>query len=201
MRADRTLDLQVDRTPGGSGFDRFNRALIRQVTGLTPFRVPDARLDERIVAAAQYVERKTGLKLFPGTYRCEFRFATLVTNGNYRFRPLVIPGTAAAVTGIMLGTETILPLVPPEQRFSDAEGSLRLYPPPDHTQGNLVGWLTELGGMNQPSLTVDFAAGSECPPQLQELVAIALRWRYDQRKEDTEILERELPRIAVKDAS
>lgn len=191
MLADRILERTVDRSPGGG---RFNRQTIRSIAGITPGRLSDEKLDERIVAAAKHIERRTGLKLFPGTYTAEYRYASLVRNGNHVFRPLVVPGTAAAATSVMLGTVDLTAQVGSDRRTSDSTGTLYLWPPDS-------GWIASQGDQCRPSIIVQFTAGNEIPLDMQELVGITFRWHYDQREEDMKILAEQFPEWQPKDMS
>ena len=188
MRADRILELSVDRSPGG---DRFDRQLVRSLAGVSPGRLNDAKLDTRLVSAARHVERNTGLKLFPGKYRAEFRYATLIRNRNYAFRPAMLPGCEASATAVRLGDTDIMPSV---TLFSDGLISQYLYPP-------ARGWFDGYAGDDCPSLVVDFDAGATLPAEMQELVGITFRWLYDHRPEDGKILEKQYPLWQPRDGS
>ena len=186
------LERTVDRSPGGN---RFDRQIIRSIAGITPFRLDDDKLDKRIVGAARMIERKTGLKLFPGTYTAEFRYPTLVRNNNHATRPLIIPGLSATATTIMLGDTDLTAMVGASQRTSDGLLSLALWPPDG-------GWLETLSNYRTcPSMLVEFTAGSQLPDEMQELVGITFRWRYDQRPEDQMILKEQYPLWQPRDQS
>ena len=190
MRADRILERSVDRSPGG---DRIDLQIIRSIAGITPFRLSDPKLHKRLVASARHIERKTGLKLFPGTYTAWFRYSTLIRNGNHAFRPLIIPGLAATAESIMLGSEDLTAAVDADRRTSDGLISLALWPPTG-------GWLATCP-RGTPSIQVDFSAGAEYPDEMQELLGITFRWHYDQRPEDQMILKEQFPLWQPRDDS
>ena len=194
MLPDRIRERTVDYAPGG---DRFDRQLIRSIAGLTPGRLNDAKLDQRIVAAAKRVQERTGMRLFPGTFEAEFRYVQLLRNGNYKLRPIVLPGTFANMTAVRLGTLDITADV--TDRSSDSRGSLRLWTP--EMEG---GWLARYDGApmgSARSIFVDFTAGTQVPLDYQQLVGTTLRWQYDGREEDKKLLDEEYPRMAVMDES
>ena len=176
MLPDRLIETSVTRNAAAIDADV---PYIRALAGLTPTRLDDAKLDERIVSAAMHIEKRTRLKPFSGTYRAEFRRATLILNNNWQFRPLVIPGPEAMATAVTLDGADILPSI--AVKSYDVAGSQRLYPPPG-------GWLTYPREGDGASLFVDFRAGGTLPPYLQEILAITVRWHYDQRPEDRDIL-------------
>ena len=187
MRPSRIREITVDRSPGGS---RFDRQAIRSIMGVTPFRLSDAKLDKRIVAAARHIERKTGLKLFPGTYSAEFLYERLLRNGNYADKPVMIPGLAPAVTSIKIGSTVITADI--TDRSPDGDISLAIRP-------NARGWFDGYDGGGCPSVIVEFTAGSTIPDEMQELVGITGRWHYDSQKEDQMILQEQFPLWQMRD--
>ena len=148
------------------------------------------------------IERKTALKLFPGQYSAEYRYATLVRNGNHAFRPIVIPGTAASADSILLGDLDITADISADQRVTNASGTLYMYPP---RIAGREGWLARMNeaavGSRTPSIFVRFGAGSTIPEHLMEIVAITVRWHYDQRDEDRKLLADQYELWHVRDAS
>ena len=189
MRADRILEATVDRSGGAS---RYDLQIIRSIAGITPFRLSDQKLVKRVDSAARHIERKTGLKLFPGTYIAEFRYPTLIRNDNYKFRPLLIPGLAASATRIMLGDTDISSTITTDLRRDDGGNSLRLFP-------TTAGWLNGTRGC--PSIIVEFSAGSTLPGEMQELLGTTFRWHYDQRPEDQKYLMEQFPLWQPRDES
>ena len=173
MLADRHRIRSITRTFDATGINLLN---MREITGLAVKRRSDDYMKARVVSAIVQAEKKTGYKLFPGTYTAEFRHATLIRNNNYTIRPIVIPGTNSTILSIKFGTN----VVTANDTDVDANGTTIVYPP----EG---GWFTQANGY-QGSMIVEYTAGGNVSNDIVDFIGIITRYNYFRRKEDSDLI-------------